>query len=363
MATLTTLVADTSTVDLFNEDFAVPPTSAVVLRPGPGIMGPNDATTARYMVDVIESTIPALPDIGGTMMKLVGTGFTYAGGLGNLPTGGMIESIEMIVVKYNIFLPGSYVPTHKITFDTPISAFDFQANRFDLTTLLYGGADSLVGASIGADKLSGHGGNDTISGLGGNDTLLGGAGNDRLLGGTGNDRTDGGSGNDTMFGNAGADTLLGGTGNDSLTGGDGADSLGGGAGTDTLVGGAGADTLTGGGAKIPLFPDLADRFVFTAQDLIIQGQTDRITDFSRAAGDIIDLSGIDANVLFAGDQAFSAPAPLLALGGAPPAGSLRYTNAADHTMLYLYTDLDAAADFMIRVDGAGWTPAASDFVL
>ncbi len=32
-------------------------------------------------------------------------------------------------------------------------------------------------------------------------------------------------------------------------------------------------------------------------------------------------------------------------------------------MLYLYTDLDAAADFMIRVDGAGWIPAATDFVL
>jgi hypothetical protein len=32
-------------------------------------------------------------------------------------------------------------------------------------------------------------------------------------------------------------------------------------------------------------------------------------------------------------------------------------------MLYIYTDFDAAADFMIRVNGAGWTPAATDFVL
>ncbi len=321
MATLTTLVADTTTVDLFNEALAVPPTTAVVLRPGPPILGPNGATSATYMVDVVESTIPVLPDIGGTLMKLVGTGFTYAGGTGNLPTGGTIQSIEMIVIKYDIFQPDSYVPTNRITFDTPISAFDFQANRFDLTAFLYGGADSMVGASISADKLSGHGGNDTIEGLGGNDTLLGGIGNDSLLGGNGNDRAEGGIGNDTLLGNAGNDTLLGGTGADSLTGGDGADSLTGAAGADTLSGGAGADTLTGGSTGIPLFPDLADRFVFTGQDLRVQGQTDRITDFSRAAGDVIDLSGIDARSLIAGDQAFSDPALLLPIGPIPGPGA------------------------------------------
>ena len=373
MATLTTLVDNTATVDLFNDALAVPPTSAVVLAPAPVLQyGANSLTSASYMVDIVESIFP-LPDLGGTVMTLTGPGFLYGNGTGALPTAGLITAIEMSVVKYDIFAPDPVVQTHRITFGAPVNAADFATNRFDLTTLLYGGADSLVGAILGADTLSGHGGNDTIEGLGGNDSLLGGTGNDRLLGGIGNDKLlggtgtdtlDGGAGNDTLSGEAGNDTLLGGTGADSLSGGINNDTLNGGNGADTLNGGAGADTLTGGGFNLPgIAPDPADRFVFTAQDLATQGQTDRIIDFSRAAGDLIDLSAIDANALFAGNQAFSAPSALLAFGGAPPAGSLRYTTAADHTMLYLYTDLDAAADFMIRVDGAGWTPVAADFVL
>ncbi len=90
----------------------------------------------------------------------------------------------------------------------------------------------------------------------------------------------GGQGWDQLYGNAGANVLQGWNGN------------------DLLVGRAGQDTLTGGAG--------ADRFQFTAiGDSVVGANADRITDFSRAQGDKIDLSGIDANTGAAGNQAFS----------------------------------------------------------
>ncbi len=65
-----------------------------------------------------------------------------------------------------------------------------------------------------------------------------------------------------------------------------------------LRGGAGKDTLTGGIG--------GDRFVFAATgDSVTGANADRITDFSRAQGDRIDLSAIDANTGAAGNQAFT----------------------------------------------------------
>lgn len=65
----------------------------------------------------------------------------------------------------------------------------------------------------------------------------------------------------------------------------------------------------------------------------------------------------------AGDQAFLGPAVLNGGAAPPPVGSLRYQVNSDHVLLSLYTDSDAAADFFIRVNGTGWTPAAGDFFL
>jgi serralysin len=62
-------------------------------------------------------------------------------------------------------------------------------------------------------------------------------------------------------------------------------------GADTVQGGRGVDRLAGGAG--------ADRFVWT--DL---QSGDVIRDFSQAAGDRIDLRGIDANIDRAGNQAF-----------------------------------------------------------
>ena len=87
------------------------------------------------------------------------------------------------------------------------------------------------------------------------------------------------AGDDTVLGSTGNDQLGGHAGADSVAGGEGADSLAGGEGADTLAGGAGKDALSGGAG--------ADRFVFGPGD-----KGDRITDFSVAEHDVLDLSAL-----------------------------------------------------------------------
>ncbi len=92
-----------------------------------------------------------------------------------------------------------------------------------------------------------------------------------------------GNGLDNVItGNALANTLSGGAGNDRLVGGDGVDSLIGGLGNDIFVGEINAAKVSSKSGPISL---------------------DRVLDF--AAGDVLDLSGIDANTGVAGDQAFT----------------------------------------------------------
>jgi len=81
-----------------------------------------------------------------------------------------------------------------------------------------------------------------------------------------------------------------------MAGGAGDDSIYGGFGTDRVNCGAGADLIFGGGD--------ADTFVYTATNHSTTATRDRINDFTLMS-DIFDLSGIDANTLVAGNQAFS----------------------------------------------------------
>ncbi|WP_374452609.1 right-handed parallel beta-helix repeat-containing protein [Phenylobacterium sp.] len=176
-----------------------------------------------------------------------------------------------------------------------------------------------ISGTTKADSLSGLGGDDVLRGREGNDTLSGGDGNDRLLGDAGADRLDGGNG---------ADTLNGGEGNDVLLGG---------AGDDRLNGGPGADTLTGGAG--------ADRFEFRPADL---GSVDTITDYSKAQGDKILLSELDANTntaandkfTFVGTKAFSGQA-----------GQLRYEVTNGETHVYGDMNGDKVADLHIKLTG------------
>ncbi|WP_368044721.1 tandem-95 repeat protein [Sabulicella glaciei] len=135
--------------------------------------------------------------------------------------------------------------------------------------------------------------------------------------------------NDVKKGTGSADRLEGLAGNDTLSGDNG---------NDVLVGGAGADTLTGGQGK--------DTFVYTvASDSgVTAGSYDTITDFSRADGDLIDLSALGQ--ITWGDRA--------ALGGGK--ASAWYNPAATGSSLFVDTNGDGTAD--MRIDLTGVTSLA-----
>ncbi|MGF6230377.1 Ca2+-binding RTX toxin-like protein [Inquilinus ginsengisoli] len=231
---------------------------------------------------------------------------------------------------------------------------------------------------IGIEHLSGSQANDTLTGNAGANTLQGWNGNDVLRGGAGADRLDGGAGVDTASywgetagvtvnlatgtgtgGHAQGDILIGienvsgGRAGDTLIGSNGANALNGYEGNDLLRGGAGKDSLTGGSG--------ADRFVFAATgDSAVGANADRITDFSRAQGDRIDLSGIDANSAAAGTQAFS----FIGSGAfTHHAGQLRAV-VTSPGVITIAGDVngDGVSDFHIQLTG-GIALVAGDFVL
>ncbi|WP_255646817.1 type I secretion C-terminal target domain-containing protein [Inquilinus sp. Marseille-Q2685] len=140
---------------------------------------------------------------------------------------------------------------------------------------------------------------------------------------------------------------------DTLIGSSTANILNGGDGDDVLRGGGGRDTLTGEGD--------ADRFVFTTTGDSATGSAnaDRITDFSHAQGDRIDLSLIDANTGAAGNQAFSFIGTEAYTG---VAGQLRYVVSNGDAVIAGDTDGDKVSDFNIVLDNIG-SLQVSDFVL
>ena len=237
----------------------------------------------------------------------------------------------------------------------------------DGLNLLLSGHDTVTGTAFA----------DTLFGLAGNDTLIGGGGADRLVGGTGSDTASyanatsgvtaslaaniagtneakgdvyvsienltGSKYADKLYGDAKANALNGGSGNDMLSGGAGADTLRGGTGNDTLSGGAGADDLYGGAGR--------DTFSFKAlsDSTLTASGRDTIFDFSRADGDKIDLSQIDANSKLAGNNAFTF---IGAKDFNGKAGELRVEKRASDTYVYGDVNGDGKADFAIHLDDA-----------
>lgn len=203
----------------------------------------------------------------------------------------------------------------------------------------------LLKLAIGATELSGFEAIDEVRGSAFNDriivenqqdigtTVLGNDGDDMIRATRNDDHLDGGSGNDRLLGLNGEDTLVGGAGNDQL------------------VGGRRTDVLTGGTG--------ADRFVFGEGDTSPgRNAADRITDFSHADRDKIDLRGIDAiaggdvdSFHFIRDNAFSGTA-----------GELRFATVDGNTFVFGDTNGDAKADLCIQLDGV-ITLVQSDFSL
>ena len=178
-------------------------------------------------------------------------------------------------------------------------------------------------------------GNDVVTGTGYDDAIVGMAGDDRINGGGGADR---------LFGSAGDDLLLGGAGNDLLEGQAGRDHLRGGDQNDRLIGGSAADRLVGGtGADTFVFNSITDSSR-NATDIISGGDGARAMEgVGVKGGDVIDLSGIDANENLAGNQAF-------AWSSAGTAGTLYLSERNGNTLLIGHTDNDGIVDFRLSID-------------
>jgi hypothetical protein len=153
-------------------------------------------------------------------------------------------------------------------------------------------------------------------------------------------------GDDTLSGRKGADTLIGAQGKDRLDGNDGDDLLEGNGGGDKLQGAAGADTLVGGfGRDIYRGGAGADTFVYANGDINVGPPRETIRDYELGV-DTIDLSGIDANGVLAGDPDF------IWLDGAKFTGTageatFRVVNAG--VILIMDLDGDKIADLGINV--------------
>ncbi|MCJ8053342.1 calcium-binding protein [Shinella curvata] len=249
----------------------------------------------------------------------------------------------------------------------------------NVENLILTGTGALAATGNGAaNVLTGNTAKNTLIGLAGNDTLDGGAGADRLEGGLGNDTYKVDSSGDVVVElvDAGTDTVmasvnhtlsanveklaligsanLNGTGNalaNTLTGNAGNNILKGMAGNDVVNGGGGIDQLFGGAGK--------DMFVFSSAADSKAAAQDKIFDFSQAEGDRIDLKGVDANALLAGDQAFS-----FIVGSAfhKTAGELRFEVKSGDTIVQGDTDGNGVADFSFVLDTAV-TLKAGDFLL
>jgi serralysin len=146
--------------------------------------------------------------------------------------------------------------------------------------------------------------------------------------------------NDLIIGSNGANTLMGLAGSDELQGK---------SGNDILVGGLGQDFMFGEGD--------ADTFVFraVAESSTVSSTRDIIFDFSRAEGDRIDLSGIDANTALGGDQAFQFIGIASFTG---VAGQARFASG----VLSVDVNGNGTADMTVEVQGPS-SMVAADFIL
>ncbi|MGL4960309.1 MAG: calcium-binding protein [Inquilinus sp.] len=339
-----------------------------------GINGAGFSIAAMQALDFdnpqIASFTPTFVKVnfdGGLSVEVTGSGIGFG------PSGVTGTATKLVLLQSGsptVTLSGFSLAASTVY--NAVQSGDYQG----LAAVMFAGADTMTGSQQ-HDTLLGLGGDDVLSGLGGNDSLLGGDGNDVLRGGAGADTLDGGAGTDTASyytssigiavdlstgkgsgGEAQGDILIGienvsgSQTDDSIIGTTGANVLQGWNGNDILLGGRGADTLTGGAG--------ADRFqYFGAIHSLTGAGADRITDFSHAQGDRIDLSPMDASTTVAGNQAFSFIGAGLYTG---VAGQLRYSVVGGVTTIAGDINGDKASDFHIQLTGAV-NLVAGDFVL
>jgi Ca2+-binding RTX toxin-like protein len=164
---------------------------------------------------------------------------------------------------------------------------------------------------------------------------------------------------DAITGTGQADAINGVGGADRIFGGSGADTLRGGAGADTLGGGGGADILIGGSGNDRFDFNAAGESTPAARDILRAGDGGRAFDGAGgAAGDRIDLAGVDANTGSGGNNAF--------VFGGHGAGHIFLTESGSNTILNGNVDGDPAIEFQVVIEDAGVRASqygAADFVL
>lgn len=198
-------------------------------------------------------------------------------------------------------------------------------------------------ASNAADNVTGTAYSDAIHGMAGNDLLYGLGGNDNLIGGTGNDTLLGGDLGDVLQGQAGDDVLRGQAGNDILYGAIGADDLYGGTGADTFRFLSHVESNSRYGVDVIAGADGAIAF----EGVGVVG------------GDVLDLRGMDANLLVAGNQDF-------VFSTSRAAGTVALSESAGNTVLSGHVNNDGVADFTIVIaDGSisAHNYSANEFLL
>jgi len=226
----------------------------------------------------------------------------------------------------SLSLHGNGTFTHGVTVDLSIQGRPQDTGVGHITLISVENAsgtvhdDVLTAASNGPDDHIAH----VLAGNFGADQITGGKGDDLLLG-DGRIQVSGVGASGHIM------TLL--VGREESGG---ADTLAGGLGNDTLVGGGGADILSGGQGS--------DRFVFTGLDDSTPNARDVIIDLENK--DVIDLSGIDADVTQEGDQAFH-----LVSAFTHRAGELVLEYGQNDGSLSLDVDGDGQADMVIDLVG------------
>jgi Ca2+-binding RTX toxin-like protein len=254
------------------------------------------------------------------------------------------------------FIPGS--GEQIVSVDTLISIENVRGSAF---------GDTLVGNEQ-INRLSGLNGNDIYVVQNAGDVVIevAGQGLDEVrtsvsytLGATADIETfrttdDAGTAAIDLTGNDIANTIFGNAGDNVIRGGGGADHLFGGRGVDSLVGGSQADIFV---------------WSNTNETGTEANFADAIADFNFADGDRIDLSQIDANLVSAGNQAFSFIGQndfTLNAATSDPSdvvpGEIRYVHANGDTLILLQTGTSPDAEAVIRIAGTV-TPEASWFVL
>jgi Ca2+-binding RTX toxin-like protein len=226
--------------------------------------------------------------------------------------------------------------------------------------------DSLVGNSL-ANVLDGGGSVDLLAGRLGNDIYIVDNAGDAVIenAGEGVDEVRA-SASYTLSSGAEVETLrttdengtaaINLTGNNlvnTIVGNNGNNTISGGGGGDTLIGARGVDALSGGSG--------ADRFVW--RDVTDSGTAipamDLIVDFDPLAGELIDLSGIDANAIAAGNQAFTF---IGAAGFSGTPGEVNFVQVNGETIIQMQTGVENDIEMGVRIQGIV-TPETSWFVL